>query len=316
MNLTEMESLRVIDSHTAGEPTRVVLEGGIPLVGATMVERREDFRTRFDHFRTALINEPRGAPVLVGAVLTPPITTAASAGIVFFNNAGYIGMCGHGTIGVVETLKHVGRLQSGSVTFDTPVGTVSAELHANGEVSLRNVLSYRHLAGVRLSVEGVGDVLGDVAYGGNWFFIVHSPTFDVVIERASELTYACLQIKNALVRNGITGDCGAEIDHIELAGPPHAVGANSRNFVLCPGGEYDRSPCGTGTSAKLAALFSAGEIAEREVYVQESISGGIFRGSVEPEANGVRPTIVGRAYVTAESTLIFAAEDPFRWGLV
>jgi 4-hydroxyproline epimerase len=238
------------------------------------------------------------------------------AGVIFFNNAGYLGMCGHGTIGVVETLKHLGRLQPGPVSLDTPVGTVTATLEVSGEVVLRNVRSYVHRTDVVLDVEGLGKIRGDVAYGGNWFFLVHAPTFDIPIEKAKVLTEISLEIKRTLAANHVCGADGAEIDHIELSGPALAPEANSRNFVLCPGGAYDRSPCGTGTSAKLAALFACGELAGGEVYVQESIAGGIFKGSVEPVDGGVIPTITGRAHIVADSTLYFSENDPLRWGLV
>lgn len=307
--------LRVIDSHTAGEPTRVVLEGGIPLHGETMDERREDLRANHDHLRRGIVLEPRGSDVLVGAALTPPVNPGSAAGIVFFNNAGYLGMCGHGTIGVVETLKYLGRTPTKTLRFDTPAGTVEATIQDNGDVSIANVLSYVHLAGVDLDVDGFGSVHGDVAYGGNWFFLVHEPEFEIGLPTAAELSHLTERIRRALRDRGITGEDGAEIDHIELSGPPSSKEANSRNFVMCPGGAYDRSPCGTGTSAKLAALFRAGKLKEGETYVQESIVGGIFRGHVQSCRHGVLPTISGRAHITGDATLMFQEDDPLRWGI-
>jgi len=307
-------TLRVIDSHTAGEPTRVVLEGGVPLAGETMLERREEFRANYDHLRTGIVLEPRGSDVLVGAALTPPINPDSAAGIVFFNNAGYLGMCGHGTIGVVETLKYLGRINERTIRLDTPAGTVTATILDNGDVSLSNVLSYVYAQHITLQVEGFGEVHGDVAYGGNWFFLVHEPEFEINLRRAAELTQLTERIKQTLARSGIMGADGAEIDHVELSGPSGSA-ANSRNFVLCPGGAYDRSPCGTGTSAKLASLFAAGRLKEGEIYVQESVAGGVFRGQVRAAENGVQPTIAGRAYITADSTLLFQEDDPLRWGI-
>lgn len=280
-----------------------------------MAERRADFVQRFDDLRSGLVNEPRGSEVWVGAVLTPPVSEGAACGIVFFNVAGTLGMCGHGTIGVVETLRHLGRLDPGPVAFDTPVGRVTAVLRENGEVALTNVLSRRVRAGVRLEVEGLGTVVGDVGWGGNWFFIVHEPTFEIAVTRAAELTDVCWRIRRALARAGIAGTEGEEIDHVELFGPGPIEGADSVNFVQCPGGAYDRSPCGTGTSAKLAGLYAAGKLCPGEEYRQASVTGSVFRGSIEPHGDGVIPTLVGRAYVTAESTLIFNDDDPLRWGI-
>lgn len=310
-----MRSLSVIDSHTGGEPTRVVLEGGIPLQGDTMAERREDFRLRFDHLRSGIVNEPRGSEVWVGAVLTPPVSPDAIAGIVFFNNVTYLGMCGHGTIGIVETLRHLGRIDVGEVKFDTPVGPVTAELRPDGEVAIHNVVSYRYAANVAVQVDGIGEVVGDIGYGGNWFFIVHHPMYEIGLGNTQELTDLTWRIRHALEREGITGADGAEIDHIELEGPATVPGAHSRNFVLCPGGAYDRSPCGTGTSAKMACLHAAGKLKAGEWFIQESTTGSYFRGLVEETEGGVKPTIVGRAFVTAESKLIFQDDDPIRWGL-
>lgn len=302
----------MIDSHTGGEPTRVVLEGAIPLSGATMAERRRDFAARFDHLRSGIVNEPRGSDVLVGAVLTEPVSADAAAGVVFFNNVGYLGMCGHGTIGVVETLRHLGRIGSGEVRLDTPAGPVDARLRDDGQVEIRNVLSYRFRESVAVEVEDVGKVVGDVAYGGNWFFVVHEPSFEIRLDRAENLAGVCQRIRGTLHRQGVTGADGAEIDHVELTGPSPT--AHSRNYVLCPGGAYDRSPCGTGTSAKMACLHAAGRLAEGEEYLQESVTGSLFRGRVEAAPDGVVPTIVGSAHVTAEATLLFDENDPLQWG--
>jgi 4-hydroxyproline epimerase len=304
--------ISVIDSHTGGEPTRVVL-GGIALDGETMFDRRHDFETRFDHLRSGIILEPRGSDVLVGALLTEPVNEGSAAGVIFFNNAGFLGMCGHGTIGVVETLRHLGRMEPGTHHLDTPVGTIAVELRPNHEVVLTNVSSYRLHENITVEVDGHGKVTGDVAYGGNWFFVVHHPSFEINLARSEELTDIAQAIKAALIRHRITGEDGAEIDHVELAGPSDV--ADSRNFVLCPGGAYDRSPCGTGTSAKMACLAARGELLDGVLYRQESITGSIFQGSARTSLDRVIPTIIGRAHITAESTLIFEDDDPLRWGL-
>ena len=241
-----MKRIRVIDSHTGGEPTRVVLEGEIPLQGATMAERRDDLVARFDGVRAGLVREPRGADVWVGAVLTPPVSAEAVCGVVFFTTVGPLGMCGHGTIGIVETLRHLGRVKPGVITLDTPVGQVRALLHEDGRVEVSNVKSYRYRKDVEVDVEGIGKVVGDVSWGGNWFFIVKEPRFEISLTRAKDLTDISTQIQTELNRTGITGKDQGVIDHVELFSPDGDV---STNFVLCPGGSYDRSPCGTGTSA-------------------------------------------------------------------
>lgn len=306
--------IRVVDSHTAGEPTRVVIDGGPDLGGGSMAERRERFRLDFDHFRSAVANEPRGSDPVVGALLCPPSDPAAATGVIFFNNVGYLGMCGHGTIGVVSTLAHLNRITPGLHAIETPVGTVTAMLHESGEVSVRNVPSHRHRKDVVVDAGRFGRFVGDVAWGGNWFFLVgkHDEVLELDnVERLTEVTWA---IRLALTRDGITGEGGGEIDHVELFAPTRS-GYDSRNFVLCPGKAYDRSPCGTGTSAKLACLYVDGKLREGEVWRQESIVGSVFEGSVAIVDGAIIPTIRGAAYVNAEATLILDDRDPFCWGI-
>lgn len=306
-----MKTIRVVDSHTEGEPTRVIIEGGPDLGSGPLADRRARFQRDFDRFRSAVVNEPRGSDVYVGALLVPPVDKAAAAAVIFFNNVGYLGMCGHGTIGVVTTLAHMKRIKAGTHRIETPVGTVTTELHDDGSVSVRNVPSYRLAKGV--SVDGV---TGDIAWGGNWFFLVNASHDDLELANVDRLTDLTWSIRRALEREGITGKDGAVIDHVELFGPPRRRDADSRNFVLCPGKAYDRSPCGTGTSAKLACLFEDGKLREGQVWRQESIVGSLFEGHVDVIDGVVRPTIRGRAYVNAESTLIVDDDDPFAWGIV
>lgn len=306
--------IEVVDSHTGGEPTRTVVGGFPDLGGGSMDERCAVFRKSFDYLRRALILEPRGADVWVGALLCEPQNPQAAAGVVFFNNAGYLGMCGHGTIGVVETLRHLGRISAGRHLIETPVGDVVCTLHENGEVSVENVPSYRYRQDVAVDVLGYGRVHGDIAWGGNWFFLCSGHGQELAPNRASALTAFAAAIKKALVQNGITGKDGALIDHIELfADTPDA---DSKNFVLCPGNAYDRSPCGTGTSAKLACLAADGQLAAGQEWVQESIIGSRFTASYRMVSDGlIVPTIRGRAYVHAESRLILNDADPFRYGI-
>jgi 4-hydroxyproline epimerase len=314
-----IDAIEVVDSHTEGEPTRVVIAGWPQPAGDTMSERRESLRRDQDALRKAVILEPRGHDAVVGALLTPPVSPGAITGVVFFNDAGYLGMCGHGLIGVVRTLEHLGRIGPGTVCVDTPVGLVRAELARDGSVSLENVPAYVHREGVTVEVPGVGAVRGDVAWGGNWFFLTELEGAELSLSRVRELTQATMAIRGALARAGITGEGGAVVDHIELFGPPARADADSRNFVLCPGVAYDRSPCGTGTSAKMAALHARGALRAGETWRQESITGSLFTGWVdEPragEGRGVIPHIQGRAFVTSRATLLFDRADPFRLGI-
>ncbi len=309
-----MNRIQVVDSHTEGEPTRVVVAGAPDLGSGDAATRRELFRSRFDGFRSAVCNEPRGFDAMVGALLLPPRDPAAIAQVIFFNNVGYLGMCVHGTIGVGETLRHLGRANSGRHRLETPVGDVTIDLRADGSVAVENVESFRTRARVPVQTR-FGTVHGDVAWGGNWFFLVSDHGQDLDFARIQQLTDYAWELREQLPRQGITGDGGAEIDHIELFGPPRTAGAHSRNFVLCPGREYDRSPCGTGTSAKMACLAADGKLADGVAWRQESILGTCFSGTVRRTTKGVIPTVAGRAWVTAESTLLLRDDDPFREGI-
>jgi 4-hydroxyproline epimerase len=314
VSLAPMERIHVIDSHTEGEPTRLVVGGGPDLGHGPMEERLRRLRSEHDDLRTAVVREPRGSDVLVGALLCEPLDPTAAAGVVFFNDVGYLGMCGHGTIGVIATLAHLGRLAPGRHRLETPVGEVAAELHADGRVSVHNVPAYRSRAGVVVDLPGGGRVQGDVAWGGNWFFLVGDHGVSVEPAAIPELTAFAWRVRRGLAAAGITGDGGAEIDHVELLAP--SPSADARAFVLCPGGAYDRSPCGTGTSAKLACLAADGRLAPGRTWVQESVIGGRFEASYRLLPGGrVAPTITGRAWVTAEAWLIRDPGDPFRDGI-
>src|SRR6185369_12494990 len=210
--------VHVIDSHTAGEPTRVVISGAPDLGYGSLAERLERFRSEHDDFRSAVINEPRGSDALVGALLCAPLDDTCVTGVLFFNNVAYLGMCGHGTIGVIATLAHLGRIEPGTHRIETPVGVVTAHLYENGEVEIANVPSYRYRAGVTVLVPGVGPITGDVAWGGNWFFLVNDHGQELTLENLETLTDFTSRIRDALARDGITGDDGHEIDHVELFG--------------------------------------------------------------------------------------------------
>lgn len=307
--------IEVIDSHTAGEPTRCVISGGPDLGEGSVAERLERMRRDHDIYRRAILLEPRGSDVLVGALLVEPVSREAAAGVIFCNNAGYLGMCGHGTIGVAATLAYLGRMGVGQHRFETPVGDVQVSLAANGEVTIANVDAYRYGAHVPIDVPGYGVVHGDVAWGGNWFFLVEDHVHQLVLDRVDELTEFTWRVRQALNANGITGANGAEIDHIELNSAAHHPENHSRNFVLCPGKAYDRSPCGTGTSAKMACLAAAEKLEPGQTWRQEGILGSVFTGHIRSEGERIIPFITGSAYVTAESTLIFDPEDPFQCGI-
>jgi len=306
-------TIRAIDSHTGGEPTRVIV-GGFPDLGSSPIaERRDVFRGDHDYLRTAVVCEPRGHSAMVGALLCEPVDPLAAAGVIFFNNVGYLGMCGHGTIGLVKTLEYMGRISTGVHKIETPAGTVEAELNTDGSVTITNVPSYRFAKDVAVDTNGYGTVTGDIAYGGNWFFLIGEAPVNIETANVQALIDFTSAVRSALKRRGITGGDGAHIDHIEAFAPSPT--ANSRNFVLCPGLEYDRSPCGTGTSAKLACLYDDGKLKEGEVWKQESVIGSVFEGHVRIENERVIPVITGTANVTAEIELILDPDDPYRYGI-
>jgi 4-hydroxyproline epimerase len=313
-----MPSIRVIDSHTAGEPTRVVISGGPNLGRGPLLKRLERLSTEHDRFRSAVVNEPRGSDVMVGALLVKPTDARCAAGVIFFNNVGYLGMCGHGTIGLVATLAHLGRIEPGEHLIETPVGVVGATLHGAGKVTVENVVSFRLRNGVTVEVPGFGAVTGEVAWGGNWFFLVEKAPFALTLANREALTDYAWAIRGALRAQGITGPEGQEIDHVELFASGSTPDINSRNFVLCPGKAYDRSPCGTGTSAKLACLAADGKLAPGQIWRQQGILGTSFESSYRlrnGSAHEVIPSITGSAFIISESRLIMQPGDPFASGI-
>ena len=306
----DLQRIQIIDSHTGGEPTRLLVAGGPDLGGGTVAERLRVFRESHDRFRSAVVNEPRGSDVVVGGLLCEPSDHSCAAGVIFFNNVGYLGMCGHGTIGLVVTLAHMGRIAPGVHRIETPVGVVAATLHPDGAVSVANVPSYRKAAGVAFDVPQVGKVVGDVAWGGNWFFLTDRHGQELTLANVGPLTDYAWRLRRAVNAQGYP-----KVDHVELVGSPVHPQASARNFVLCPGGAYDRSPCGTGTSAKLACLAADGKLAEGEPWVQESILGSTFTGRYRRDGDKILPTITGTAFVNAEATLLLDPADPFCWGI-
>lgn len=307
-----MRKVSIIDSHTGGEPTRVVVAGGPDLGDGPLAARREKFHREFDSFRSAVVNEPRGSDVIVGALLVEPVDKTCVTGVIFFNNVGYLGMCGHGTIGLMVTLAYLGKVKAGEHKIETPVGVITATLHPSGEVSVANVPSWRGKKAVTVDVPGIGPVTGDVAWGGNWFFLVEKHGQELALQNAEQLNDYCWRVRQA-----VNGQGYPDVDHVELFGTPSA-GANSRNFVQCPGKAYDRSPCGTGTSAKLACLAADGKLAEGAEWIQESIIGSRFVGKytwLDHATGKVAPVITGTAFVNAEATQLLDDKDPFCWGI-
>lgn len=313
--MTPDDKIEFVDSHTEGEPTRVIVSGAPNLGEGPISERLQRLR-QADWFRQCVILEPRGWDAVVGAVLCQPHDPQSAAGVIFINNTGYLGMCGHGAIGVAVTLHYLGRIGLGRHLLDTPVGVVEVELIDSNQVAISNVPSYRHLQQVSVDIDGFGKVVGDVAWGGNWFFLIHGAPFPLTIKHQSQLADLASRVRTALWKQGITGEDGQEIDHIEFFDQPVAPDANSRNYVYCPGGAYDRSPCGTGTSAKLACLAADKKLAPGKMWIQESIIGSRFTASYQSLPDGkILPRIVGRAYLCSQGSLIRQAQDPFASGI-
>ena len=320
-----MNKITIIDSHTGGEPTRVIVAGGPNLGGGTVAQQLTVFKEQFDHFRTATVCEPRGSDVLVGALACTPADPDCVAGVIFFNNVGYLGMCGHGLIGFVVTLAHQGKIGVGTHRIETPVGVVEATYHADQSVTVHNVPAYRFKEAVSVEVPEIGIVKGDIAWGGNWFFLINDHGQELRLANVDRLTDYCWRVRLALEANSITGENAAMIDHIELFAEANDAANHSRNFVLCPGKAYDRSPCGTGTSAKLACLAADNKLAPGQIWRQESILGSVFDAWYQlPSEEAHRahavpfkilPGLRGTAFVNAEASLLLNEQDPFVWGI-
>ena len=316
-----------LDSHTGGEPTRLIETPPFDLGAGSVADKLSRLKKDHDDFRSTVLNEPRGSDVLVGALLVPSNDPTCQFGVIFFNNVGYLGMCGHGAIGLIASLAYRGRVTEGIIRVETPVGVVEATLHSPplpaGEglgvrasypnrVSVKNIPAYRHLTHVPVAVDGK-TIHGDVAWGGNWFFLCHDHGLDVTMQNLEALTEFAWRVREQLTANGVTGANGAEIDHIELfASTPDA---DSKSFVLCPGKAYDRSPCGTGTSAKLACLYADGKLKAGQIWKQQSVVGSIFEGSVEVDGKNIISTITGEAWVMAEGVILVDERDPFGKGI-
>jgi 4-hydroxyproline epimerase len=321
-----MKKIPYLDSHTGGEPTRLITALPFNLGPGSVADKLSTLKAHHDDLRRTVLLEPRGSDVLVGAYLVPPADPTCQFGVIFFNNVGYLGMCGHGTIGLIASLAYLGKVQPGVIRVETPVGVVEATLHSPlplgegsgvradypNKVSVRNIPAYRHLTHIPVIVDG-RTVHGDVAWGGNWFFLVHDHGLEVNMQNLEALTDFAWRVREQLTANGITGANGAEIDHVELFAPTPE--ADSKSFVLCPGKAYDRSPCGTGTSAKLACLYGDGKLQVGQIWRQQSVVGSFFEGSIQIQDNRIIPTITGEAWVMSEGTILVDERDPFANGI-
>ena len=320
-----MLKIPFLDSHTGGEPTRLIPSLPFDLGAGSVAQKLSLLKRDHDDLRRTVLLEPRGSDVLVGAYLVPPADPTCQFGVIYFNNVGYLGMCGHGTIGLIASLAYLGKVQPGIIRVETPVGVVEATLHRGSsseayrdpthypnKVSVKNIPSYRHLTHVPVTVDGK-TIHGDVAWGGNWFFLVHDHGMDVDKSNLESLTEFAWKVREGLAARGVVGADGAEVDHVELfASTPEA---DSKSFVLCPGKAYDRSPCGTGTSAKLACLYADGKLKVGQTWKQQSVVGSIFEGSVQLDGDKVIPTITGEAWVMSEGTILVDDRDPFANGI-
>ncbi|REG83832.1 proline racemase family protein [Marinomonas pollencensis] len=308
----------VIDSHTEGEPTRVIVEGGPDLGSGPLSERAARLGSEFTDFYRSIVAEPYGQEAMVGALLTEPTNPECVAGVIYFDAAAVIGMCGHGTIGLAVTLAHLGKIGPGTHKIETPVGIVDVTLKDKNTVTVTNIDSYRSQKTVTVEVSGIGKVTGDIAYGGNWCFIIdHSPV-PVIPSNIMALTEVGVAIREAIYAQGISGEEGGVIDHILFYGSPLNPNNHSRNFVLCPDNAYDRSPCGTGSSARLACLAADGLLQAGKQIYQESIIGSGYTLSYQasPKTHGaVVASITGSAFVTREAKLINNPTDPLRHGV-
>ena len=313
------ERLRVIDSHTIGEPTRVVLDeslvAGLDLGGGSVRDRRDRFRDRCDHVRSALVGDPRGTTAMVGVILVPPADPTCRFGAFYVNRVGYLDMCGHATIGLAVTLGARGIIEPGDFRLESPAGVVGVTWHGGGEASFECVPPRRIAQNLALACDDGSRVTGDVATSGLWCYLCRDHGLPVEPTAIPALTARAWSIRRALEARGLSGDGGEVIDHVVLLGPPRDPGNDGRAFVLCPDGAFDRSPCGTGTSALVGCLFEDGILTAGRTWRQESVLGGVYEASIRRERDILVPTVRGRAWLTAETTLHFAGDDPYRTGL-
>lgn len=330
-----IRSIHAIDSHTMGEPTRIVT-GGIPNIpGKTMAEKKEYLEKELDHLRTAIMHEPRGHNDMFGSIITAPINDGADFGIIFMDGGGYLNMCGHGSIGAITAAIETGMVEAvepiTKVGMDTPAGLVTAEAKVKDgkvqEVSIINVPAFLYKQDVEVEMPNVGTIKFDIAFGGSFFAIVHANQFGMKVEpnNANKLKELGLELRDIInekieIAHPTLGHINT-VDLVEIYDAPTHPDATYKNVVIFGQGQVDRSPCGTGTSAKLATLFAKGELKEGEDFIYESILGTLFKGKIvgTGELAGyttITPEITGAAYITGFNHFVIDPEDPVKYGFV
>lgn len=328
-------SIHAVDSHTMGEPTRIIT-GGIPNIpGKTMAEKKAYLENNLDYIRTAVMLEPRGHNDMFGSIITAPVNDEADFGIIFMDGGGYLNMCGHGSIGAITVAIETGMVTMvepiTKVVMDTPAGIVTAEARVENqkvkEVSIVNVPAFHYKEDVKLNVEGIGEISFDISFGGSFFAIINAKELGMKVEpkNAQKLTEIALQIRdqiNAEVEiKHPTLDHIKTVDLVEIYDEPSHKDATYKNVVVFGQGQVDRSPCGTGTSAKMATLYSKGELKENELFVYESILGTLFKGKVLGTGKlqnytTVTPQITASAYITGFNHFVIDEEDPLKHGFI
>jgi len=330
-----MNSFKTIDTHTMGEPTRIITEGLPFIPGNNMMDKKNYLVEHFDYIRTMTMHEPRGHGDMFGAILMEPTKKEADIGVIFMDSGGYLNMCGHGSIGVSTILVDEGYVKVEepitNITLDTPAGLVRAKVEVENKkakgVSIENVPAFLYKENIKIEISELGQVPVDISFGGSFFALVDSKYLNLKIslENIDEIIKLALIIREKInnkvkVIHPNIPDIN-KVDLVEIYGKPTNSIADLKNVVIFGAGQFDRSPCGTGTSAKLAYLHGKNKLKKNEYFVHESITGTMFKGRILEEVkigkyNGIIPEIKGRAFIIGYSHLIAQEEDPFKHGLI
>ena len=323
-------NIYAVDTHTEGQPTRIIISGLPKIKGSTMIERKNYLQKNYDFIRKSLLHEPRGHKDMFGAIITPPIHEEADFGIIFIDDGGYLDMCGHGTIGVMTAAVETGLVKPvepvNEVNVDTPAGLIKGKAKVKGkyveEVTIKNVPSFLYKKNVKIHVDEIGKIKVDISYGGNFFALVDADEIKIPIElkNIEKLTKIGLEIRDKINKKVKVKHPTQDITSVDLVEIYKHKGKNRcKNVVIFGAGQFDRSPCGTGTSAKLADLYTRGEIKENEVFINESITGSVFKGKIVGftkvgKFNAVIPEITGRAWITGFNHYVIDPKDPLKYG--